>query len=389
VNIFHPLVKEIAEKGLISYLEDWERESIAKALSSVWNVLIVLTQTLVAGDAWGTTAIPIIELHPWSYFIFLIALGTVPLCVMNLILAAIVDSGAKAREDQAFMKAAGERAKAAAREQWKKDYALELFREIDTDESGFLTREELMAGFEKNKKFRDVMRDLEFEAIDLEILFRVLDKNNSGNVDYNECLSAVVEAKAVSSQHMMVFIKFAVMDLWRRQFLVEERIDRMLELLTKGQTGKVGNPDKDGPKERATTPKVQPPVRREGSPRTAKREASPSAAGADSRKGEHASKQTDDRGTKKAGEGRHLTPAGDKGRADGAHNNQKSNGMSLRSRATVNGSAAGPKTMGTQTMVSNLSDDSNVSNVDAGDAKIRADLTSREETMFSMSSKRA
>merc|ERR1712060_890106 len=89
VQIFHPINRQITMQGLHG---DCER--CPRAWSSVWMSFVTLSQTLLFGDGWGESAIIVIEQHFWTLFLFLGALSSVSVGAMNLILAAIVDSGA-------------------------------------------------------------------------------------------------------------------------------------------------------------------------------------------------------------------------------------------------------------------------------------------------------
>mmetsp|Transcript_154286 Transcript_154286/g.493530 ORF Transcript_154286/g.493530 Transcript_154286/m.493530 type:complete len:235 (-) Transcript_154286:605-1309(-) len=74
---------------------DW----CAEALSSVQAATLLLFQSLVAGDAWGTCAVPLILKRPELFFFFAFAFTSVQLGCTNLVLSVIVDKAAKARDD--------------------------------------------------------------------------------------------------------------------------------------------------------------------------------------------------------------------------------------------------------------------------------------------------
>merc|ERR1712232_1181964 len=149
VILVHPITRGFVDSGR----EDDYDERLPTAFASVWDAMVTYTGTLFLGEL-GFVATPIVEENMWTYWIFLSASATVTLCAMNLILAAIVDSGAKTREEANFIRAAKEREAKAAEEKRKKREIVEILRNLDSDESGFLSKGELLDGFEKNPQFR-------------------------------------------------------------------------------------------------------------------------------------------------------------------------------------------------------------------------------------------
>uniref|UniRef100_A0A7S1QGB9 EF-hand domain-containing protein n=1 Tax=Alexandrium catenella TaxID=2925 RepID=A0A7S1QGB9_ALECA len=230
VQILHPINLEVEAQGIYA---DCTR--CPHAFASVWNAFLTFAQTLVFGDSWGAVALPIIEEKWWTIIIFFLAFATIGLAAMNLILAAIVDSGAQARE--AALEARNEKVREKEEEDKKRKAAhlLVLCQELDTDESGKLSREELLSGFDKNTDFREAVTTMKFCREDIEVLFAILDKDLSGDVDYTEFLDVMEHAQGEDMQQMMVFMKFAIMDLWMKRQQqdsdVAEKIDGLRKLI--------------------------------------------------------------------------------------------------------------------------------------------------------------
>ena len=68
------------------------------ATSSVMRANLLLFQTVIAGDSWGTIAVPLILKHPETSIIFMGSLLTLVFGVLNLIVAVVIDMFAEARE---------------------------------------------------------------------------------------------------------------------------------------------------------------------------------------------------------------------------------------------------------------------------------------------------
>jgi len=176
VQLIHPLNKEVALMGLYSGCERCPR-----AFSSVFQSNLTIFQTIIAGDSWGTVALPIIENFPLAGIFFLLVLSTLGIGIMNLILAVIVDSaqGSKngspeeqaAQQDRLFQEASRTMTK--------------LCSSLDTDGGGTLTKDELMAGFQM-PEFQEQMEVMSLERADIDAIFDVLDDDGSGDVSYNE-----------------------------------------------------------------------------------------------------------------------------------------------------------------------------------------------------------
>jgi len=211
----HPVNKTVFESKDIL---DGGREQ--RAWASVGDAVITLCQTVVFGDSWGATAIEIIEREPWTIIFFAGMYGTITLGVLNLIVAAIVDSGAQAREEALEAKRRRQRVEELRQKERQKNRLLEICQVLDDDESGSLSFDELLQGFDKNKDFRDAMKDYNINRQELEVLFRVFDEHGEGVLDYQEFFALIDSAREQASQQVLTFVRFAVMDL-RKQMETE------------------------------------------------------------------------------------------------------------------------------------------------------------------------
>merc|ERR1719221_695047 len=100
---------------------------------------------------------------------------------MNLVLAVIVDFAVDAREDDTKMKVMmQDKLRADAKKQLN-----ELCKELDEDNNRTLTQEEFMQAFD-SPGFQEVMVLLGIDREDLTCVFRIMDKDCSGDVSYSE-----------------------------------------------------------------------------------------------------------------------------------------------------------------------------------------------------------
>ncbi|CAK0859212.1 unnamed protein product, partial [Prorocentrum cordatum] len=198
VELVHPRVLELASQGQWS---DCERCS--RSFSSVFHANITFFQTIVAGDSWGVMAIPVIEAHPWTAFIFTGALLTLVFGVLNVIVAVVVDAFAEARAKDVFT-----RARELEWEEREEKKALStIFKKIDKDGNGSLDFEELKDGARKVEQFSHWLRVLDIDARDLEEMFSMLDRDGSGDIDTHEFVEWMYRMKNTDSKTVSQFIK--------------------------------------------------------------------------------------------------------------------------------------------------------------------------------------
>merc|ERR1740123_857110 len=123
------------------------------------NANLTFFQQIIAGDSWGLVTITIIEKKPWTAVFFIVVFVTISLAIMNVILAIIVECAQETRQGDLQQRL-------RIREEIfvsKSRQLLKVCGELDFDNSGDLSLHELLDGFETNKDFRDVMKDMGIE----------------------------------------------------------------------------------------------------------------------------------------------------------------------------------------------------------------------------------
>jgi len=173
VEWIHPVSASLSFEGC---------ERCSRAFDSVSASTLTLFQQIVAGDDWGSVSIPVIEKAPHFAPIFGLVVISVSLGVMNLILAVIVESAAEARESDLAQKQ-----KVKIKEQTtKKIELLEICAAMDKDNSDTISLQEMLEAWDGSPKFQQVMGALEVRREDLPVIYRILDGDASGEVDYRE-----------------------------------------------------------------------------------------------------------------------------------------------------------------------------------------------------------
>eukprot|EP00931_Biecheleriopsis_adriatica_P067473 TRINITY_DN4160_c0_g1_i5.p1 TRINITY_DN4160_c0_g1~~TRINITY_DN4160_c0_g1_i5.p1 ORF type:complete len:578 (-),score=96.18 TRINITY_DN4160_c0_g1_i5:3-1700(-) len=192
VEMIHPINYEI-------WKDDDSCMRCRNAFSSVWNSNLTIFQTVIAGDSWGTLALPIIDREPWAALFFLIVLVTISMTMLNLVLAIIVEAAQEAKladmhqksvmQEQEMMKA--------------KEQLLSICKTIDSDESGYLTISEFLNGFDNNGELADLLKCMDISKDDLTCVFNVLDTDGSGDINCYEFVDQLHRLKSQQSQQIL------------------------------------------------------------------------------------------------------------------------------------------------------------------------------------------
>lgn len=206
VELIHPYNVELAQRGIY---DDCER--CGRAFGSVWEASTTFFQQIVTGDSWGLVSIPIIEAYPATAPFFIIVHGSIQLGLMNLIVAAIVDRSQDAR---AHTERDLQVAKLAGFNRLKRQL-LEAFKDIDSDQSGEVSFDEVIQGWHENTSWRALLQEMEINREDLNTVFQIMDSDGSGNVSFEEFVDQVYKMKSMDSHTMLIFIRYHITQILR------------------------------------------------------------------------------------------------------------------------------------------------------------------------------
>eukprot|EP00931_Biecheleriopsis_adriatica_P088414 TRINITY_DN62742_c0_g1_i1.p1 TRINITY_DN62742_c0_g1~~TRINITY_DN62742_c0_g1_i1.p1 ORF type:complete len:671 (+),score=148.97 TRINITY_DN62742_c0_g1_i1:64-2013(+) len=190
------IIQTLTPTGIMGQLED---EWCNKAFSGIFHTMVWFFQTLIAGDSWGTCTLPVIyhpKAGPFFFWIFACVLVCVQLGFMNLILAVIVDASAATREERQEEKM---RKKRDARQMAIGDISLMLAK-LDTDDSGEISLEELLTGYEVDDNLRHRFEMIGIKKTDLKALHVIFDVNESGGVDFEEFANGLLKFEEEDSR---------------------------------------------------------------------------------------------------------------------------------------------------------------------------------------------
>eukprot|EP00929_Paragymnodinium_shiwhaense_P049823 TRINITY_DN25127_c0_g1_i1.p1 TRINITY_DN25127_c0_g1~~TRINITY_DN25127_c0_g1_i1.p1 ORF type:complete len:488 (+),score=84.26 TRINITY_DN25127_c0_g1_i1:157-1464(+) len=204
VEVVQPVAQRLVEEG------EWaDCERCGRAFESVMASNLTFWQTVLAGDSWGRVALPVIEASPWTAVVFCGSSLSLTYGIMQLITAVVVDSVAMSRKRDVDSLAH----EMIAVEKEEKEVLSKIFNRIDQDGNGQVTFEELTAGARRVKEFQDWLRVMDIDTGDLERLFKIIDADNSGEIDLTEFIHVLYRLKNAESNTTTKLVKHVVDNL--------------------------------------------------------------------------------------------------------------------------------------------------------------------------------
>eukprot|EP00930_Biecheleria_cincta_P056250 TRINITY_DN42401_c0_g1_i1.p1 TRINITY_DN42401_c0_g1~~TRINITY_DN42401_c0_g1_i1.p1 ORF type:complete len:616 (-),score=98.26 TRINITY_DN42401_c0_g1_i1:160-2007(-) len=200
VEFVNPVVQDLSARGVLD-----DCKNCQNVTDTVMKANLMLFSTVVAGDSWGSLAVPVILEAPWTAFIFMGALLTIVFGVLNLVVAVVVDTAAEQR-----LKDINELAQELEDDEDSDlKFLADLFVQIDENDDAQLSLDELIRGAQRLPEFRSRLRVMDIDERDLEQLFSMLDVSSTGFIDRDEFMSALsrwtTESKSASR-----FVKYNV-----------------------------------------------------------------------------------------------------------------------------------------------------------------------------------
>jgi len=200
-------------------------ERCSRGFQNVYSASLTLFSQLVAQDSWSQLSLPLAEKAPWTTPLLFIILMTVSLGVMNLILAVVVEKAAEARENDQERKM---QQKEKEREQNMIELAV-LCDRMDEDGSGALSLKEMLHGFDTDVNFKSLMAFMDIERDDMQTIFKVLDTDGSGEVDYVEFCHHLGSCGKRDPKMMSSLTGYSIMELKNLVSTITTDIAKVLE----------------------------------------------------------------------------------------------------------------------------------------------------------------
>merc|ERR1712151_1034653 len=88
-----------------------------------------------------------------------------------------------------------------------------ICRQIDENENGSLTFQELLTGYDENKDFQDALRTMDISRDEIQIVCNILDADGSGDVSYQEFVDQLHQMRKQDSHTLLVFVRHHIREL--------------------------------------------------------------------------------------------------------------------------------------------------------------------------------
>lgn len=177
-----------------------------RAYSSVMQATLTFWQSIVAGDSWGMTTIPVIEANPATVAFFIPMFLFTGMAVMNLIVGVVV-SVAQQAKDRIETEDSHER---ALLKQDKQNHLLDLCKKLDKHNTGELSRKQVDDEFQRCLEFRDSVLAMEITEEDLSIIWTLVDPDKRGIVKYKDLVAHIYSIRNSDTQFMLAYIKYYI-----------------------------------------------------------------------------------------------------------------------------------------------------------------------------------
>jgi len=212
VDLLHPLSKNLDFPVLCTRCD--------KAFSSVFQAFWSWFLLIFAQQLWIDMASTMVDAYPATGFFFLIVFFTINLGVLNLMLTVIVDLAEEARhqdERQTLMDKKNDYEKARGK-------LLRVCVEMDKDDSGCLTAEEIYDGYATNADFEQTLQVMDVGPEDLQMVFEILDDDKSGTVTYEEFVEQLYKMKTQESHTLLIFMHHHLVGLKEKMADLEKQV---------------------------------------------------------------------------------------------------------------------------------------------------------------------
>jgi len=205
-------------------------EPLDKYYGSLLRCLMTLFMSITSGVSWIEVVTPLLELDPAYPALFLLYVAIVVFGVTNVVTSVFVESAImSAQHYKDLIISAKEREREIAM-----SHMIQVFSQIDEDNSGFVTADELEY-FLEDPNLRKYVAALDINAEDARMMFRLLDRDDSMRVDIHEfcegCIRLQGQAKAFDV-HVMIFKLQLFLSRWSDfTVYVEEGFERLNTLV--------------------------------------------------------------------------------------------------------------------------------------------------------------
>jgi len=211
VQFIQPIVASMSDHNLFGGCS-----RCAVAFESVMTTNLTWLQTIVMGDSWGSYFLPIMEHHPYTAFLILPVCLLVSMVLMNVLLTVIVDEANVAREKAEKAREAIAHEEIKSHLEISKKMLSDYFMDLDKDQSGLVTLEELTCDSAENAHFKHSLESFGIQEHELGMVFEAMDSDGSGSVTHQEFVDNLYKVMTTDDHCMLVGIHHSISFLMKK-----------------------------------------------------------------------------------------------------------------------------------------------------------------------------
>lgn len=197
--------------GPLEGIDYRENTWCAESFSSVQMCMLMFFQTVFAVDSWGACATPIIKKEWWSIVIFGGALITMQLGLTNLLLSVIMERATAAQMQDAERK---HEIELELRRERIEHLHQVMREELDRDDSGSLSMEELEEGLRDNSTLATLLQQLNIRHDDLQEMVDLL-QDEDGNASIDDLVASVFRCGDEDLPRQILLVGLQIFNLRR------------------------------------------------------------------------------------------------------------------------------------------------------------------------------
>jgi len=218
VEFIHPRILELTEEGTYDKCA-W----CQTAFSNIWYANLTWFG-IITGEGWSDLLRPLVERYYWPFLVVASNVLIVVWGFLNLIVAAIVDSAAAAREEDIKTMAAV--AEKDLHDTWLSFHKMCL--DMDSDHDGTIEVREFQEQWAQNDDLKSMCAVMGVEEKNIQHLFSILDVNDVGTLQSEQFFQSFYEMRT-HCQKTTTYLLFKHIEHLHN--IVRENSDVMHELL--------------------------------------------------------------------------------------------------------------------------------------------------------------
>lgn len=217
VEFLDAKVKEINARGGYSTCSWCET-----AFSNIWYANLTWFQIISTTD-WSIIGRPLVEHSFWTYLFFILNVFVVMWGLLNLIVAAIVDSNIAARGDDVAI--AAKMAAQSQQQVW--DSFATLCEKMDEDNSGDISVDEFKDFWKNNAELQHHLTIMGVREQDMDQLLEIMDEDGNGTLEHEEFIEQFTQMRTLVEKTTLYFLLKFVQNIQASLLQQSDRIQQV------------------------------------------------------------------------------------------------------------------------------------------------------------------